>query len=134
MTRFDLFVSAAFSVAWIAAILVLLGVVPVTGVATIDLYQLFSFAGALGWLSGNVYMWRRRLVTGPFDRRRLLVSYLTGPLALLLVLRALASAEAQRAAPLVPVYAACVFWLFFLVPVTLRSVPWRTRDDDSERS
>ncbi|MEM9554404.1 MAG: hypothetical protein AAGC60_09105 [Acidobacteriota bacterium] len=131
MQRFDLVASAAFSILWLVTLCAYAGWLP-AGAFSLDLYRLFSFAGALGWLSGNVYMARRRRVH-PALRFQLLLTYLTGPLALLFLLQALASDSLQREAPLAPVYSALIYWLFFLVPVTLRRVPLESLRSSDER-
>ncbi len=110
-----------FSVAWLAVILELLDRLPVAGTLHLDLYTLYSVAAILGWVTGNLYVLRRpRMPEGPY-RTQLLISYLLGPLAFVYLLRASAPVSALRAAPLVPLYAFCVYWIFFLVPVTLRA-------------
>jgi len=110
-----------FSVAWVAVILVLLGRLPVAGTLHLDLYTLYGFAAVLGWLTGNLYVLRRpRMPPGAY-RTQVLISYLLGPLAFVYLLRASAPASALKAAPLVPLYAFFVYWIFFLVPVTLRA-------------
>lgn len=120
LPRMELALLGTFSGAWLLAALTGLGVLPAAGTLGLDLYTLYSFGAALGWVAGNVYVARRRRL-GPRGRKRLLLlTYLVGPPSLLYVLRSLAPYAAQNAAPLVPLYAFCVFGLFFLVPVTLR--------------
>ena len=72
-------------------------------------------------------------------RRRVFLVYFLGPPGLLYLLRAMASIEAQRAAPLVPFYAFGVFAVFFVVPILLPTTPaarrsLRARERDSERN
>ena len=86
-----------------------------------DLYRLYSVAAVMGWVAGNLYMLRRgTLPKGRFTKRLLLV-YWVGPISVVFLIRSLASAGDHAAAPFVPLYAACVFSLFFLVPVTLKA-------------
>ena len=119
--QLEIVLLGVFSASWLAAIVVLLGLVPVSGTLHLDLYTLYSVAAFLGWISGNVYLHRLgRLPAGRY-RKRLLSSYLLGPPSVLYILRALAPKAVQNAAPLVPLYAFVVYCLFFLVPVTLRS-------------
>jgi hypothetical protein len=119
--QLEIVLLGVFSASWLAAIVVLLGLVPVSGTLHLDLYSLYSVAAFLGWISGNVYLHRLgRLPAGRY-RKRLLSSYLLGPPSVLYILRALAPKAVQNAAPLVPLYAFVVYCLFFLVPVTLRS-------------
>lgn len=119
--QLEIVLLGVFSASWLAAIVVLLGLVPVSGTLHLDLYSFYSVAAFLGWISGNVYLHRLgRLPAGRY-RKRLLSSYLLGPPSVLYILRALAPKAVQNAAPLVPLYAFVVYCLFFLVPVTLRS-------------
>ena len=118
--RLELGVIAFFSVAWLLAIGMNLGLLSVAGTLDLDLYSLYSIAAALGWLSGNFYVNRKRHYPDHW-RLRLFMNYLLMPLSVPYVLRSLASLPVQQAAPLVPVYSFCVYSLFFLVPVTLRS-------------
>lgn len=120
LPRLELALLGMFSGAWLLAVLTGLGVLPVAGTLGLDLYTLYSFGAALGWVAGNVYVARRRRLGTRVGRRLLLLTYLVGPPALLYVLRSMAPHAAQNAAPFVPLYAFCVFGLFFLVPVTLR--------------
>jgi hypothetical protein len=109
-----------FSVAWVVVILVLLGRLPVAGTLHLDLYSLYAVAAALGWVTGNLYVLRRpRMPQGGY-RLQALISYLLGPPAFVYLLRASAPPSVLQAAPLVPLYAFVVYWIFFLVPVTLR--------------
>ncbi len=125
----ELALLALCSVVWLLTILADFGVLRLAGILTLDLYRLYSIAAVLGWLAGNIYVARMRALGAPGDaparpqhlRRRLLLSYLLGPLAFVYGLRALAASEVQQAAPLVPIYAFGVYGLFFLVPLTLRA-------------
>ena len=93
--------------------------------------RLFDFVQdpVLGWLSGNIYMMRRRtLPEGGRWKKLLLLAYLLGPPGMVYLIRALASPSLQQAAPFVPIYSFGVYVIFFLVPVTLRaSAPPRHR-------
>ena len=119
--RFELGLLSLFSAAWLWVFVIYMGWAPVSGVLDMDLYRLYSVAAVLGWSAGNIYMLRAAGLPrpGPF-RKRLLAVYWLGPLSLLFLLRGLAPVEEQATAPLVPLYAACVQSLFFLVPVTLK--------------
>lgn len=127
------------SLLWLGVGLAYRGVVPLSNTWDLDLYRLFSFSGALGWLVGNIYVFRRqrlgqrlgeRLEEGlpaPSAERRarrltfsLLSVYLLSPPSLLFLLRVMAPPAVQAAAPLVPIYSLCIYGLFFLVPVTLK--------------
>ena len=116
----------AGSAAWLLAACGGLGLLPLAGTLDIGLYRLYSFAGLLGWLSGNVYVLRRRGL--PQERtdarpwqKRLLLTYFLAPAGFIYLTRALASGSVQRAAPLVPIYGLIVYLIFFLVPVTLKN-------------
>ncbi len=110
-----------FSIAWALVILVLLDRLPVAGTLYLDLYSLYGVAAILGWVTGNLYVLRRpRMPEGSY-RTQVLISYLLGPLACIYLLRAAAPVSALHAAPLVPLYAFLIYWIFFLVPVTLRA-------------
>ena len=108
-----------FFACWIAAALDAVGLVSLAGTLWVSLYGLYATAAALGWLAGNVYVHRRRSLPRRLARR-VLVIYFIGPLGLVYLLRFMAPEAAQRAAPLVPLYAAGVFGALFLVPVLLR--------------
>lgn len=110
-----------FLVCWAVGVVALLGGLSLAGSLDLGLYGLYSIAAAAGWLSGNIYLQRSRGYPRDF-RRRLLLIYLVGPPGLLLLLRMMASREAQLAAPIVPSYAMLVFAVFFLVPVSLRGI------------
>ena len=120
---------AFFLAVWLLAILAGLGFLPLAGMLHLDLYRLYSIAAVLGWVAGNIYVFRTQNLTGtaagqPDERRfpkRLLLSYLIQPQSCVYFLRMLAPIEAQQAAPMVPIYAFGVYGLFFLVPLTLRA-------------
>ena len=97
----------------------MVGLVPLAGALDLGLRGLYSLAVACGWLAGNVYVQRSRGLPREL-RRRLLLIYLLGPPSLLALLRAMAPVSAQRAAPVVPLYAAVVFAVLFFVPVSLK--------------
>ena len=126
--QLEIVLLGVFSTFWLAAIVVLLGLVPVSGTLHLDLYSYYSIAAFLGWVSGNVYVHRLGKLPAGCYRKRLLLSYLIGPPSVLYVLRALAPRAAQTAAPLVPIYGFAVYCLFFLVPVTLRNTRIPRRD------
>lgn len=117
--RLELVLLALFFACWLVGFLQFFGLVPTTGSLDLGLRGLFTFAAALGWVAGNVYVQRSRGLPGEI-RRRLLLIYLLGPPGLLFLLRSMASAETQMAAPLAPLYASGVFSILFLVPVSLK--------------
>lgn len=119
--RLEIVLLGVFSLAWLLATLILTGILRVEGTLQLDLYTLYSVAAALGWLSGNVYVFRQPKLRKIRYSKQLLLGYLIGPLSFLYILRSLAPRAAQHAAPLVPLYSFMVYWIFFLVPVTLRA-------------
>lgn len=122
MKRLEPALLGLFLACWLVDLLVLLRVVRLADMLPLTLYGLYSVAVALGWLFGNIYV-RRRRGFPPAVRRRLLILYVMGPPGILYLLRSMSPLELQRAAPLVPLYAFCVFAILFLVPVTILKLP-----------
>ncbi len=108
-----------FLVLWAVALVSVAIGLPLAGSLPLTLYQLYGIAAALGWLHGNVYVQRARSLPRPLKRRLLLI-YLLGPPSLVYLLRTMAPAEEQAAAPLAGIWAFAVLTIFFLVPVTFR--------------
>jgi len=112
---------------WVLVILHRSGVVPLGGNLELSYQKLYAIAALLGWLSGNLYLYRARGLVRP-ARTRFLLIYLLGPPSFLNLLRSLAPAREQAAVPLIPLYALAVFTIFFLVPVSLKpKLPPRRR-------
>ena len=109
----------AFLAIWTVALAALVGLLPTAGLWDLSLYQLYGVAAFLGWLAGNVYVHRTRQLPKPL-RRRVLLVYLFGPPGILYLLWSLAPMESQALAPFASIYACGVFFVLFLVPVTLR--------------
>lgn len=105
---------------WLVAGLTALGLLPLAGFFPLALYPFFSFATVCGWLAGNVYVRRRHRRDEIRYPKLLPLIYLVAPPSLLFLLRMMAPLATQRAAPLVPLLALGIYWIFFLVPVTLR--------------
>lgn len=124
MTAFERSLLSLFSALWIVALLELFGLLPLARGWPLSLYGLYGFGAFLGWISGNVWVHRRRRV-GRRLGRWLLMVYFFGPPSILYLVRALAPAEHREAAPLVPVYAFAVYAIFFLVPVSFAPRPRR---------
>jgi hypothetical protein len=108
-----------FLAVWTVALASLVGLLPAAGLLDLSLYQLYGICAALGWVAGNIYVSRSRRFPKPL-RSRILLIYLLGPPGLIYMLRALASNEVQAAAPLAAIYGCAVFFVLFLVPVTLK--------------
>ena len=127
--RLDLTLLVVFSVIWLVAVLGIFHVLPLAGTFDLDLYRLYSVAAVIGWVTGNIYMTRRRsLPRGTRWKKRVLLAYLLQPPGMVFLLRSLASEFEQKAAPFVPIYSLIVYMIFFLVPVTLRATtPTRER-------
>lgn len=99
-----------------AAVLHNLGLVGVSAGLDLSLYQIYAVAAVLGWLSGNVYVHRRRRLPQE-HRKRAAALWLMGPQGVPALLRAMAPVEAQAAAPAVPLFALGVGAVFFCVPL-----------------
>ena len=114
---------------WTVALAAMVDVLPAAGLLDLNLYQLYGISAALGWLSGNVYVARSRRFPGPV-RRRVLLIYLLGPPGGIYLLRAFAAKPVQALAPMAAVYGSIVFFIFFLVPVSLKVGQPRSRKSD----
>ena len=125
--RLEIVLLAIFSFSWLVATLIMTGLLSVSGALDLDLYRFYSVAAVLGWLSGNVYVFRQRKLAKIRYPKQLLLGYLIGPLSFIYILRSLAPRAVQHAAPFVPLYAFIVYWIFFLVPVTLRATQVQPR-------
>ena len=117
-----------FLACWAVLLLAWLHWTHLAGNAPVPLYRFFSFASALGWSTGTLYVQRGRKLADP-DRRLLLWVYYLGPQGIVYLLRALAPLADQRAAPLVPLWAFGVYTVFFLVPVWMRRMMGMDRAD-----
>lgn len=114
MKRFEAVLLGLFLACWLVYLLALVRVVSPAGSLTLDFYPYFSLAAGVGWGAGNLYVFRVR-DREPSTRRGLLGGYFLAPLGLLFLVRAMATVDFQRAAPLAGVYALCVFSIFFVV-------------------
>ena len=90
----------------------------IAGSMTIGMYAHYSIAAALGWVCGNLFVLRR--YRHGASTSLMVPVYLLGPQALLLLLWQMTPREWQHEAAIVPVLAAAVFVVFFLVPWSLR--------------
>jgi hypothetical protein len=107
-----------FLACWMVFILEMLGLARLPMLPRLTLTQLYSAASVLGWMAGMIYVQRTRHLAGPLRRRLFLLSFF-GPPSLVFLLGSMA--RLQRQAPLVLVWALCVFGIFYLVPVSFRS-------------
>ena len=94
-----------------------LGLLSLASALALSFYQVYGTAAVVGWVSGNVYVARRRRLVSTAIRRRALVLWLIGPQGIPSLLWAMAPASLQAAAPAVPFYAFLVGTVFFAVPL-----------------
>ena len=117
--RVEIGILAFLMVCWVAFFALGAAGYPLAGVLPISLYQLYSLAVFSGWVVGNVIVARSsgrpRTV-----RRKLLAGFLLCPGGLFYLLWALAPGGLRMAVPFAPLYAAIIFAIFFLVPVSFR--------------
>ncbi|MCH9652099.1 MAG: hypothetical protein K0U98_27975 [Deltaproteobacteria bacterium] len=122
MNRLEPVLLAFFFACWLAVLLPVLGLSPLSGSLFLEPRSLYMIAVATGWLSGNLYLRRRQQVPQTL-RWRFLVAYLLGPPGLFFLLWAMGPEITQAQAPLVPLYAVGVSSILFLVPIVLRRWP-----------
>ena len=111
-----------FLACWTVVLLERLGVVALAGNLPLGLYPFYSLAAALGWASGISFARLRRFAEGR-ARFRVFLFCTLGPTGILFLVRAMAPAVEQEAAPLVPYLAFGVFGALFLVPALMPG-PW----------
>jgi hypothetical protein len=121
MLRTETVLGGFFLATWVVAGLYVAGWLAPPGLA-LSFYGLFSFAGAFGWVIGNLFVLRARTLAGvpPAFRRRFLALYLLLPAGAVALVRAMAPVELRRAAPLAGLLALSVYLVFFFVPWSLR--------------
>jgi hypothetical protein len=119
LMRREVILLGLFLACWVMSLLSFIRIVPLAGSLPLSLYNYYGVAVALGWGFGILYFRRTYGLPAPIRRRFLLIYYL-GPLAILGLLRSMAPWADQRAAPFVPLYAFVVFSILFLVPVTMK--------------
>ncbi len=117
--RLELSLTALFSLCWASSIALAVAGAPLAGTLPIGLYHLYGLGAFGGWLTGNVYVHRARVLGGAL-RRRLLSLYLLGPPGVLFLLDALAPRDQQATVPLAPLYATAIYAVLFMVPVSFR--------------
>lgn len=116
MKRFELILLGLFLACWLVYLLAVLRVIRPDGTLALGFYPYYSVAVAAGWGAGNLYAYRSRdLDPASQTRRRLMAGYFLAPLGLILLLKAMMPIEFQRGAPLVGLYAFCVYSIFFVV-------------------
>lgn len=122
MGRLESILGGLYLASGLLALLHQLDLVVLTGLLPLSLVNLYTFAVAAGWVSGNLFVRRRKLFPERL-RRRFLLLYLLGPFGLYALLWSLGPEELQAISPLVPVYALGVSSILFLVPYLLRRWP-----------
>ncbi len=122
MSRLGAALAGLFLACWVVVLLGEFRVVDLAGHLPLGLYPLYSLAVSLGWGAGIVYARLRRKVE-PKRRFAWFLLCVLGPLGLVFLLRVMAPAAEQEAAPLVPLLAFGVFSVFFLMPAILPG-PW----------
>lgn len=118
MRRWEALALALCFASWIGAVLGQIGLLGLGGTFGLTLYTFHSAAALLGWLSGNVYLFRRRTLIRSI-RRRLIVLYILGPPGALYFLWSLGPDPLQRFHSLAPLLGFGVYLVFFMVPITL---------------
>jgi hypothetical protein len=124
--RSEIILLALFLACWLLEIGVFLGWVRFDGSLPLALYPYYGAAMSLGWLFGLLCIGR----TGDMERnptRRFVLFYFVGPIGFLFLLRDMATIEAQRAAPFVPLWGLGVYAIFFITAVILRPLPRRLK-------
>jgi len=116
LKRLEIPLFGLFLACWVLAGAHRLGIVSLAGTLALGLYPLYAVAATLGWLGGNIYVWHRRRLPRE-QRRRAAALWLVGPQGIPALLRAMAPAAAQAAAPAVPLYAFAVGAVLFTVPL-----------------
>lgn len=116
MLRTEAFVGGFFLACWVVALLYASELVALPRPLPFDLYGLFAFAAAFGWVAGNLYVLRRRTLP-PQLIRRFRGLYLLVPAGLVALVRAMTADSWRAAAPLGGLYALIVYSIFFGVPL-----------------
>lgn len=119
MKKIELILAALSLACWLVSIAVFFGLLRIDGSAPLGFYGLYSIAASLGWLFGNIYVQRTRKMEKP-ARRPFALLYFFGPLGIVYLLRSMEPLDFQKAAPLVLLYAWCVYGIFFSVPIVVR--------------
>lgn len=126
MKRAEIILLALFLACWLLEIGVFLGWVRFDGSLPLALYPFYGAAMSLGWLFGLLCIGRTRdMERNP--TRRFVLFYFVGPIGFLFLLRDMATIEAQRAAPFVPLWGLGVYAIFFITAVILRPLPRRLK-------
>lgn len=124
--RLELAILGTLLVCWLLFFALAVAGYPLAGTLRVGLYPLYGLAVFSGWLIGNLIVHRSK-GRSPSFRRRLILGFLLCPGGLFYLLWSLAPHPTREAAPFAPLYAAVIFGIFFLVPVSFRkSFPTRS--------
>ncbi len=118
MLRTEAVIGGFFLACWIVALVYASELVALPRPIPIDLYGLFIFSAAFGWVSGNLFVLRRRRLPSHLERR-FRGLYLFVPAGLVALARAMTTDTWRAAAPLGGLYALLVYSIFFGVPLLL---------------
>ena len=119
MKRGEVILLALFLACWLLEIAVFPGWLRFDGSLPIGLYPFYGVAMSLGWLFGLLCVNRTRDMD-PGPTRRFVFFYFVGPIGFLFLVRDMATMEAQRAAPFVPLWGLGVYTIFFITAIILR--------------
>lgn len=119
MKRAEIILLALFLACWLLEMVIFFGGLRVDGSFPLDLYPYYGVTMTLGWLFGLLCVNRTRDMERT-PTRRFVLFYFVGPIGFLFLLRDMATFEAQRAAPFVPLWGLCVFAIFFATAIILR--------------
>lgn len=117
--RVEIAILSFLLVCWVAFFALGAAGYPLAGTLPISLYHLYTLAVFSGWLVGNVIV-ARSADQSRSVRRKLLAAFLLCPGGFFYLLWALAPGALRSAVPFAPLYAAIIFAIFFLVPVSFR--------------
>ena len=117
--RVEIGILAFLLLCWVAFFALGAAGYPLAGLLPLSLYHLYSLAVFSGWLVGNVIV-ARSSGRARSVRRQLLAAFLLCPGGLFYLLWALAPTASRLAVPFAPLWAAIIFAIFFLVPVSFR--------------
>jgi polyferredoxin len=115
--RLEVALAGLFAACWCAVVAHRLGLLDFSDTLRLSLYHVYGTAAVISWVAGNVFVERRRSLPRPEHRRRALVLWLVGPLGIPSLLWAMAPADWQAMAPLVPLLVVGVGAVFFAVPL-----------------
>ncbi len=116
MLRTEAVVGGFFLACWVVALLYASNLAALPRPLSFDLYGLFTFAAAFGWVAGNLFVLRRRRLA-PQLARRFRGLYLMVPAGMVALVRAMTADAWRAAAPLGGLYALLVYAVFFAVPL-----------------